>query len=91
MERLSGDFNRGYTKAIMDVREAFAYVQNDLAAHKKQFSFKLIVRLLELFLGNRENFREDRDGFIRWNVREEDLEFVSPRREHVAPGGGGSS
>lgn len=27
---LSGDFNRGYTKAIMDVAEVFSYIQSDL-------------------------------------------------------------
>lgn len=75
MERLSGDFNRGYTKAIQDIEDVFVYVQEDLTQHKKRFNFKLIVRLLELFLRYRENFRENRNGFIRWNTKLNNLEF----------------
>lgn len=75
MERLSGDFNRGYTKAIQDIEDVFVYVQCDLTGHKKRFNYKLIIRLLELFLKHRENFRENRDGFIRWNTKLNNLEF----------------
>lgn len=81
MEWLSGDFNRGYTKAIRDIEDAFVYVQGDLTMHRKRFNFKLIVRLLELFLNNRENFRENRDGFIRWNTKEGSLEFFDPKKK----------
>lgn len=83
MERLSGDYNRGYTKAIKDIEDVFVYVQDDLTMHKKRFNFKLIVRLLELFLNNRENFRENRDGFIRWNTKENNLEFFNPNERKV--------
>lgn len=82
MERLSGDFNRGYTKAIRDIEDAFLIVNNDLASRKKKWNFKLIVRLLELFLRYRENFRENRDGFIRWNTKEENLEFFERGVKH---------
>lgn len=75
MEWLSGDFIRGYTKAIKDIEDVFVYVQDDLTQHKKRFNFKLIIRLLELFLNNRANFRENRDGFIRWNTKLNNLEF----------------
>ena len=75
MERLSGDFVRGYTKAIKDVEDAFCYVQEDLSKRKMRWNYKLIVRLLELFLRHRENFRENRDGFIRWNTKLNNLEF----------------
>lgn len=83
MERLSGDYNRGYTKAIKDIEDVFVYVQEDLTMHKKRFNFKLIVRLLELFLNNRENFRENQDGFIRWNTKENNLEFFNPKERKV--------
>ena len=49
MEWLSGDFIRGYTKAIKDVEDAFCYVQEDLSKRKMRWNYKLIVRLLELF------------------------------------------
>lgn len=31
---LSGDFIRGYTKAIQDIKEVFAYVNADIAPRK---------------------------------------------------------
>lgn len=34
MEWLSGDFIRGYTKAIKDIEDVFVYVQYDLTLHK---------------------------------------------------------
>lgn len=82
MEYLSGDFIRGYTKAIKDIEDVFVYVQDDLTQHKKRFNFKLIIRLLELFLNNRANFRENRDGFIRWNPKLNNLEFFERGAEH---------
>ena len=82
MEYLSGDFIRGYTKAIQDIEDVFVYVQKDLTQHKKRFNFKLIIRLLELFLRYRENFRENRDGFIRWNTKLNNLEFFERGVEH---------
>lgn len=82
MERLSGEFNRGYTKAIKDIEDVFCYVQEDLTRRKKRFNYKLIVRLLELFLRHRENFRENRDGFIKWNTKLNNLEFFERGVEH---------
>lgn len=79
MERLSGDFVRGYTKAIKDIEDVFVCVQDDLSVHKKRFDFKLIIRVLELVLRHRENFRENQDGFIRWNTKENNLEFFNPQ------------
>ena len=78
MERLSGDFNRGYTKAIQDIEDVFVYVQDDLNCHNKRLNFKLAIRILELFLRHRENFRESRNGFIRWNTKRQELEFFNP-------------
>lgn len=37
---LSGDFNRGYTKAIMDVVEVLSYIQDDLKSHHKNLTSK---------------------------------------------------
>ncbi len=75
MKRLSGDYIRGYTKAIKDIEDAFCCVQEDLSRRKMRWNYKLIVRLLELFLRYRENFRENRGGFIRWNTKLNNLEF----------------
>lgn len=67
IEKLSGDFIRGYTKAIQDVSEVFEYVGDDLKYHKKRLNDKLAKELLKCVLENRENIREDTNGFIRWN------------------------
>lgn len=81
MERLSGDYNRGYTKAIMDVTKVFEYVDRDLSGHKMRLTNKLALRLFQVILENREAIREQRDGFIRWNTRKKDLEYFT--REKV--------
>ena len=67
IEKLSGEFIRGYTKAIQDISEVFDYVNNDLKYHKKRLNDKLAKELLKCILENRENIREDKNGFIRWN------------------------
>ena len=40
MERLSGDYIRGYTKAIQDIIEIFEYIESDLNHHGKRMSKK---------------------------------------------------
>lgn len=69
MERLSGDYVKGYTRAIQDVTEIFEYVQDDLNCHNKRWSGKLIMQLLAVILENREKIREKLDGFIRFNTK----------------------
>lgn len=81
MDRLSGDFNRGYTKAIQDITEVFTYVQDDLLYHKKRLNFKLAIEILKLCLHNRESIRENRSGFIRWNTQKQGLEFFTPNEK----------
>ena len=75
IERLSGDFIRGYTKAIQDVQKVFEYINYDLKSHKKRMNDKLAKELLQCILENRENIREDFDGFIRWNCVENKFEW----------------
>lgn len=75
LPRLSGEFNRGYTKAIQDLLKETKSVQYDLKIHKRNMNYKYLEELLRLFLENRENFREDKAGFIRYNVGKKELEF----------------
>lgn len=58
-ERLSGDFNRGYTKAIQDIIKIFDYIQPDLAHHHKKLIPKLSMKLLNVILQERDKLRED--------------------------------
>lgn len=75
MERISGDFNRGYTKAIQDVQQIFNYIEYDLIVHKKRLNAKLSKELLVCVLINREKVRENRNGFIRWNCLKKEFEW----------------
>ena len=67
MDKLSGDFNRGYTKAIMDAIKIFNSVESDLRHHHKSLTHKKSLELLDCILKNREAIREGRSGFIRCN------------------------
>ena len=79
-ERLSGDFNNGYTKAIQDMQHIFSYVNADLHSHKKTMSYKLAQDLLACCLTNREALRENREMFIRWNNTKKEFECVKEQR-----------
>ena len=79
--RLSGEFNRGYTKAIMDIQEIMKYIQRGLRDHKRNLNYKLCMDALQLILENRENFREGMDGFIRYNTKTKELEFFITERK----------
>lgn len=42
LEKLSGDYIRGYTKAIQDMQEVFTYIQPDLKHHHKNINNKSV-------------------------------------------------
>lgn len=75
MERLSGMYNAGYTKAILDLQDTMRYVDYDLKCHRKKWNYQLIQDVVSLFLDNRESIRENRPGFIRWNTSKCALEW----------------
>lgn len=79
IEKLSGDYIRGYTKALLDLKDIVEYVNNDLSYHHKKWNHKLLNSLLDCCIDNRENLRESQSGlsdsFIRWNTKKEDFEF----------------
>lgn len=80
---LSGDFNRGYTKAIMDIAGVFSYIQSDLRHHHKNLTVKSATELLECILQHREQLREQHlsggKGFIRYNGKEQKFEWFEGR------------
>lgn len=63
--RLSGDYNKGYTKAIQDIINVFDYVNWDLTSCRQRMNYKWAKMILECCLENREKLREYWDGFIR--------------------------
>lgn len=68
--RLSGDYIRGYTKAIQDIQSIV-----DEIAFNKKLNNKSIKELLKCVLKYRANIRERRNGFIRWNVVTKNFEW----------------
>ena len=78
LERISGDFNRGYTKAIQDLIEVFDYIVSDLKHHHKKITEKSAKELLQCCLTNRERLRESTNGFIRYNGITKSFEFYEP-------------
>lgn len=77
IERLSGEYNRGYTKAIQDIIEIFEYVNFEIVTvRKKRMDYKTAMKLLKTILSERMNIR-DRigNGYIRWNVQKQDFEY----------------
>ena len=83
-EKLSGDYNRGYTRAILDLIQVFDYVNDDLNYHGRRLNYRLTKQLLQCCLTNREMLREnvyrtDREApFIRWNQQKNDFEVYYP-------------
>lgn len=75
LPRLSGDYNKGYTRAIQDIQEVFEYIQSDLKYHHKGFTGKLAVKLLQCCLENRGKLRDKWAGFIRFNGQKNEFEW----------------
>lgn len=63
--RLSGDFNRGYTRAIQDVIEVFKCINHDLQVNHMRMNYAWAEKILKCCLENREKLRDDWNGFIR--------------------------
>jgi len=63
--RLSGEFNRGYTKAIQDIIDVFRYMDADLKCHNMRMNYGWACKILKCCLDNRDKLRENRNGFIR--------------------------
>ena len=65
LPRLSGDFNKGYTKAIQDMIEVFKDVNWELTMKHSRMNYKWVEKILKCCLENREKLRDDWNGFIR--------------------------
>ncbi len=92
MERLSGDYIKGYTKAVQDTIEVFEYIQPDLKYHRKNLNGKLSLMLLKAILKHREEIQErkaisgwdyKKEGFIRWNKLKNDFEWFSRKENQI--------
>lgn len=79
LPKLSGEYNKGYTKAIQDLMEVFNYIQPDLNYHHKRLNPKMMKDLMKCFLDNREKLRDEWNGFIRFNGTTQSFEFFIPK------------
>lgn len=75
LSNLSKDFNDGYRQALLDVQTIFRYVQADLKFHKKTMTGKLADSLIQTIINNRMTLRDNFQGFIRWNNKEQCFEW----------------
>lgn len=58
---------QGYTAALLDVLDVFAYIQDDLKLHKRRQSAQTYKAIVQCILQNRAALRENPDTFIRCN------------------------
>lgn len=83
--RLSGDYYRGYLKALLNIQDVFEYVQRDLLHHKKRMTGKIANDLILCCIQNRYDLQDAMDGysdgFIRWNHINERFEFYNPKKK----------
>ena len=77
MERLSGEFNHGYTQALKDMRELLPIIIEDLQTNRKRITRKLMAEYMECCINHREQLREEPNGFIRWNKQLNGFEYFS--------------
>lgn len=75
MTKLDGGYIRGYTRAIVDIIEIFAYVD-------KAITNRTSKMLLDCILKNRAKIRDFYDqGFIRWNNVLNNFEWYEPPKK----------
>ena len=79
---LSGDYIAGYTRALMDVKEIFEYLQSDPQFKSKAWNWNKLSQLMKCVLANKDNLREHHDkGFIRWNKMIEKFEWHEEKKK----------
>ena len=78
VERLSGDYNRGYLQALLDLSETMPMLCEDLRHYRISLRPGRIAEMLKLYLQHRMDLREQR-GFLRWNAVEKAFEWFYPK------------
>lgn len=73
-EKLSGDYVRGYTAALVDLQKMLADpdgLVKDMKNHKKRLNQKSLTELLNLCIRHRAILRENPFAFVRVNSNNE--------------------
>ena len=73
--KLSPEYVRGYTKAILMMREQFDIMCKDLKSHHKRPTEKMTKEWMGICLKERGILRDFDDSFIRWNTKKEKFEI----------------
>ena len=68
--KLSGGYNKGYTKAIQDITEVFSYMNDDLKCHNMRMNYNWAKKILNCCLESRAKLRDNWNGFIRTETSE---------------------
>jgi hypothetical protein len=79
MDRLNGDFNRGYTKALIDIKNFFDSHSDALKLYR-MYNCKGITALLSFIQDNREELRET--GTIENIIVSKDKNKITIRRKN---------
>ena len=79
--KLSGDYIRGYTKALQDMEQILPPVMADLKRCHRKLEGKHLHDFFRIVIEHRESLREEWDGFIRFNNQKKELEWYVPERD----------
>lgn len=78
-DKLSGDYIKGYTQAIMDIKDRILTpsMAQDCRLHRTAFNLKTIQKILNVMLEDRAIIREKRNSFIRCERENDGIVFKS--------------
>lgn len=78
--KLSGDYNRGYTAALLKVKETLETIPFDMKHHKIPFNRKSVIAMVSSMIEGRMELRDNPDAFVRCNNSVEGgFEVYSPK------------
>jgi len=78
--KLSGDYNRGYTAALLRVKGMIESISFDMKYHKIPFNKKNIIAVVDKMIEGRMILRDNPDAFVRCNNSVEGgFEVYSPK------------
>ena len=59
------DYVQGYTAALLDVRDVFGSIKDDLKIHKRKQNLKTICQIIDCIIKHRVILREIPGAFVR--------------------------
>jgi len=65
LDKLSGDYIRGFTAGLQKVQEIMQYIESDMKFHKRRMNTKSLMEILNCAIKDREKLRENPEAFVR--------------------------